>query len=70
MVGGRPWSISLKSSSPERMPMASDSERTVIGRSIGTLPLRGWVGPLIFSFLGLVRMRRVVVFEQGDAGRA
>ena len=57
MVGGAPWSISLKSSSPERLPMASESERTVIGMSIGTLPLRGWVGPLTLCFLGLRRMR-------------
>ena len=57
MVGGRPWPISLKSSSPERLPMASESERTVIGKSIGTFPLRGWVGPLTLTFFGLNRTR-------------
>ena len=36
-------SFSLKSSSAAFMPIASDSERTVIGRLIGTLPLRSTV---------------------------
>ena len=37
--------------------MASESERTVIGNSIGTLPLRGWVGPKTFFFCFLMRTR-------------
>ena len=57
IVFGRPWPISLNSSSPERLPMASESERTVIGISIGTLPLRGWVGPRTFFFCFLMRTR-------------
>ena len=43
----RPWAkpcpINLKRSSPDLMPGACPKERTVIGTSIGTLPIRGMV---------------------------
>ena len=50
--------------------MASDSERTVIGSWIGTLPLRGMVGPCAFAACGRRCLRcavSVVVLEHGDA---
>ena len=50
VVGGRPWPMSLKTTSPAFRPTASEKVRTVMGRPIGVLPLR-WTVPGGLGFL-------------------
>ena len=59
MLGSAPWSLRRNTKSPQRTPIDSDRDRTVIGEEMGTLPFRGWVGPPLCFCLTL-RSRSLV----------
>ena len=71
MSAAAPWSRSLNSSSTERLPRASDRERTVIGSSSARLPWRGAVAEPLLALCAACGRAGAVVVEDHEfaAGR-